>query len=144
VKTIVERTVVTLPREKTEFVCDHCDFRDHSANIVREHEANEHLVKAKLEVDYLTLYHFDSEANAQAWLEIIHGGFSRKHLVEWQSPGWYTLETWTEPCPRGCCRDHCVKLTPIESLCEDLIYQARDIMHKVTKIRQAVKGTILA
>jgi hypothetical protein len=58
VKTIVERTVVTLPREKTEFVCDHCDFRDHSANIVREHEANEHLVKAKLEVDYLTLYHF--------------------------------------------------------------------------------------
>lgn len=121
------------------FVCDECEFRDQEEEAVERHFAQKHAVRAKLQVGGKNLYRFNSEADAEAWLKIESGNWHQVQDLKWTEPGWYTTETWSQPCPRGCCTDQCIRLVSINVWLEEQVSQVRDIMSEIKDIRCAIK-----
>lgn len=125
----------------TSYGCEHCDFTTDDPDDVASHHGREHSCKGEVEAGGETLHKFDSEDDAKAWMKVNYGelGMYRAREVDWTRPGWYAVETYTEPCPRGCCTDHCARLFPAERLVWDVTRRARRIMQDVTAIRRALR-----
>ena len=130
--------------ETTRYVCDEpgCIFETEDEDEANGHAAK-HACKRVLEVDGNQIRWFDTEDGAKTWLDQEYSnhvlGF-RVRQVDWIDPGWYLEETWDQPCRRGCCRDMCVKLFPVEVYLSEKTSEARSIMRKVTEIKQAIKN----
>lgn len=139
------RTITTtahVPAEDvtvTTFGCDACDFTADDKDAVTEHHAKEHACKAEMQAAGRSLYRFDTEADADAWLDVKHSDWYQVREVDWDGPGWYATETWTQPCPRGCCRDSCVRLFSATQWVTEKVDKARDIMRDVADVRRALR-----
>jgi len=137
-RTIVETK--TVPAEDvtvTTYGCDECDFTADHKEQVEQHYAKTHACRKEAEVDGRTLRWFNTEEDAKAWLN--QEDWYRVHEVDWSGPGWYVTETWSKPCPRGCCTDHCIRLFPASSWVSDAVYEARSIMQRVANLRKFLK-----
>jgi hypothetical protein len=137
-------TKQTVPAEEvstTTYGCDNCDFTADDPDDVATHYGREHTRKGEMEVGGETLYKFEAEADAKAWLDAEDSDARqyRERSVRWSGAGWYAIETYTKPCPRGCCTDHCVRLYPAEHLVWEGTRRARAIMQQVTAIRRALR-----
>ncbi len=121
----------------TTYGCDECDFTFSDEQDIDTHYAKTHARKAKLNVDGRELYRFTSESDAKAWLDQTQ--YDVRHLP-WQGPGWYATETWSQPCPHGCCTDSCISLVSASSWVTESIGRAREIMDEVRAVRAAIRG----
>ena len=128
----------------TTYGCEHCDFTADEQDAVAEHYGRAHACKGKMTVEGETLFKFDIESDAKAWLDAEYGGEGtyptyRERDTGWANAGWYAVETYTKPCPRGCCTESCMRLFPAERLVWDGQRRARNIMREVTAIRRALR-----
>ena len=143
VKTVIEREVIPPDPEPsvietTWYVCDECDFKSNEEDETKKHFAKTHASRAELETPRGTIYWFRTEADAKAWLEP-NSEWCRVQDVQWGGEGWYTTRRWDQPCPRGCCRDQCIRLFPIETYLQEKIDKVRNIMSDVKNIRQIIR-----
>jgi len=131
----------TVPAEDvtiTTYGCDECEFvADHKEQVER-HFAETHACRKEAEVGNSTLRWFKTEEDAKVWLRRNEDWY-RVQEVTWEGPGWYASETWSEPCPKGCCTDHCIRLYPAESKVNNAVYEAREIMQQVAVLRKFLK-----
>jgi len=150
VKVVKRRTVPAEEVEEITYQCDvpGCDFEVYDEDDLKDHFGKQHTVRAKqviLEDDLdplisrkITLYWFEFEDHAQAWLDT-QSEFYEVRQVQWTGPGWYRTTYDTQPCPKGCCRDHVIKLEDIESLISDNRASARRLLERADEIEKAVK-----
>ena len=145
-RTVVKTEVIPATEAEevqyTTYGCDHCDFESENKEQVELHHGEKHACKKKLEIGtpplHRTLYWFDTEDDAKAFLEAECGDFYRSDGVSWSEPGWY-VKTWAEkPCARGCCRDDYLGLKTIESELWNIRYEAKQLMQRHAEIRKAI------
>lgn len=74
----------------------------------------------------------------QEFCSILQGGFSsRVQKGSWSGPGRYYLIEYTQPCPRGCCRDDVREFLTADEVVE----HARDKMRDLASLlKSARKG----
>lgn len=77
---------------KITYLCDKCDFQSDSEWQVDRHNAIEHLLKKKIEINNKTFYFADSEENAKNWLAYMVVNFTFIRDLVWTGPGWYIFD----------------------------------------------------
>jgi hypothetical protein len=144
-RTIVKTELV--PAEEvtyTTYGCDLCDFTSDDEDNIKLHHGKEHACKRKMEVDGVELYWFDTEEDAQTWIEQDEYGADERK-VRWSDPGWYTASWSTGPCRRGCCTRSCRSLESVGSYLSELEYaaeQAEQQADKKRRLAQAIRQEV--
>lgn len=117
--------------------CELCNYSSDYKGDVERHHGLRHACPAEMEVAGLSLHRFESEDDAKIWARSQGYDFQK---VEWDGPGWYMHETWTEPCPRGCCRDSYFRLFPAACWVAEAVGRATETMDEVKAVRAALRG----
>ncbi len=127
---------ITTNTEKTTFTCDRCAYSSRSEEQMLEHYGEKHAVKAtKYAGDDLKLFFLETEEDYKAWTAYLSYD-TRVRRFKWRGTGWYSVDRWTGPCPKGCCTDRCVGT----EFAEDLLAPRREeIREKAVALRELKK-----
>jgi hypothetical protein len=134
---------VTSQAEKVTFTCDTCGFTANSERGVVLHFGEKHAVKATKHCGEFTFYRLEDEASFDAW-HLASSSRDRRRASSYskfKGPGWYRIDTWESPCPRGCCTDSWlgIEFAPevLKTMREELIERARSVAELRTLLREA-------
>lgn len=61
---------------------------------------------------------------------------SRVIDINWSGPGWYYIFRYSQPCPRGCCRDSVYKAISSAEWCKDLAEEIKDLSSQLREARK--------
>jgi len=64
---------------------------------------------------------------------------SRVRKIYWKQPGWYFLTEYSQPCPRGCCRDDVMEYVHIDDRREEIVEQMKELSGQLKDIYQRKK-----
>lgn len=131
---------VTLSSVTTTFTCEQCEHTAGTREDMVRHFGDKHAVRAKTAIsdddEDLKLSFLENEESYKAWTAHLSWG-SRVQSFKWHGPGWYAVEQWTQPCPRGCCDDDCVGTEFLERLVarrSDELREKTLVLHELKKL----------
>lgn len=59
--------------------------------------------------------------------------------IDWYDSGWYVIQTWSQPCPRGCCYDNCVGFYPVSTIINEIVDNIRSLCYDLKEYRSLIK-----
>lgn len=131
---------VTSSSERTLFTCDRCTHTAWAKEDMVRHFGETHAVRATTAIpdgdEELKLSLLENEESYKAWTAHLSRG-SRVQSFKWHGPGWYVVEQWTQPCPRGCCDDDCVGTESLERLVakrSEEVHEKTLVLHELKKL----------
>jgi hypothetical protein len=66
--------------------------------------------------------------------------FCRVQIIKWDGPGWYYIFRYSQPCPRGCCRDDVFEAISASKWAEMLADKIKDLAYQLKEARSFNTG----
>lgn len=61
--------------------------------------------------------------------------FFRVQDINYTKSGWYYIETYDQPCPRGCCRDNVIRIIPAETRVKEIQDEMKELSYSLKEAR---------
>lgn len=124
--------------EQKTFTCEACSFTSQQEGVMLRHFGANHAVSEIRNCGEHTLYRLENEDAFKAWFAH-QSYYHRRQECTWHGAGWYTLETWEQPCGRSCCTDQCIKTMTAAELFERQRLELRERASELRMIRKILK-----
>jgi len=64
--------------------------------------------------------------------------FCRVQIINWDGPGWYYIFRYSQPCPRGCCRDSVFEAITAKQFVQNVSEEINDLKRQLSEAKEHV------
>jgi len=132
VKTQVEEPAYV--NEITSYECEQCDFKTEDEDDGKYHLAEKHSFRAEKCMGKRKFLWFDDAESYRSYHQ--DGDSSDTNCLcyeakRFEGPGWYEMQSWDEPCGRGCCNRYYYAGFSLRSVRDELLSKRERLQKEI-------------